>query len=124
MARAQRRLVVTGVVLALLVLAAGGRAVAFYVDYLWFGEVGYPQVFLTALWAGVGTFLAGCAVFLALFVPNALLALALARRLVRRVPVHLVDPPFRGPRGLGIDLGGLGGLGGLRPSEGERPRPL
>ncbi|HEX2461344.1 MAG TPA: UPF0182 family protein, partial [Vicinamibacterales bacterium] len=39
------------VILILLALAffAGPAAIRFYTDWLWFGEVGYPQVFLTVL---------------------------------------------------------------------------
>jgi uncharacterized protein len=54
--------------LALLVLAAGGQAVPFYTDWLWFKEVGFTQVFTTRLTLGSWLFMGlGAAVFIFLF---------------------------------------------------------
>ena len=54
--------------LALLVLAAGGQAVPLYTDWLWFKEVGFTQVFTTRLTLGSWLFMGlGAAVFVFLF---------------------------------------------------------
>lgn len=48
--------------LVLLLLFFGGSAIAFYTDYLWFQEVGYTIVFLTALKTKGALFAAGAVV--------------------------------------------------------------
>jgi uncharacterized membrane protein (UPF0182 family) len=55
-------------IIALVVLAAGGQAVPFYTDWLWFREVGFTQVFTTRLALGGWLFIGlGAAVFVFLF---------------------------------------------------------
>jgi uncharacterized membrane protein (UPF0182 family) len=48
-------------VILLLVFVAGPSAVAFYTDWLWFGEVGYQDVFATMIRGQASLFLAGFA---------------------------------------------------------------
>ncbi len=61
------RRVVTAIVVAIvvLVLIFGSRALGLYVDWLWFGSVGFRSVFWTAIWARV---LLGVVAFAAFFV--------------------------------------------------------
>ena len=66
------------VVLILLALAffAGPAAIRFYTDWLWFGEVGYPQVFLTVIRAQSLLFAIAFAVSAVWLAANLRLALA------------------------------------------------
>jgi uncharacterized protein len=77
--RRSRRRIITAVVIALvvLVLAFGSRILGFYVDWLWFGEVGFRGVFWTRLWWQV---LVGVVAF-ALFFVIVEFNVELARRL-------------------------------------------
>jgi uncharacterized protein len=59
----------------------------FWTDLLWFGEVGYTQIFWTRIWARVLLGLAGGLLFLAVFLVNVLLA----RRFSPRVRLSAVD---------------------------------
>src|SRR5665647_1501359 len=61
-----RRRIVIGVVAALVValLALSGRFLGMYVDWLWFGEVGFRSVFWTRIWSPVPVGVAAFAVFL------------------------------------------------------------
>ena len=43
----------------MLLLLGGSRLINFYVDWLWFGEVGYRSVFTTVLFTRVLQFLLG-----------------------------------------------------------------
>jgi hypothetical protein len=69
-----RRLAILAITLfALLVVL---RAVpSFYVDYLWFREVGYLPVFLTTLWSQTWAQVLFGAIFLACFLPSVLWAI-------------------------------------------------
>jgi uncharacterized membrane protein (UPF0182 family) len=64
--RRTRRRIITAVIVAVvvLVLAFGSRILGMYVDWLWFGEVGYRGVFWTRIWAQL---LLGLAAFVAFF---------------------------------------------------------
>ena len=64
--RTTRRRVIIGVVVAIvvLVLAFGSRLLGLYVDWLWFGEVGFRSVFWTHIWAQL---LLGAAAFVVFF---------------------------------------------------------
>src|SRR5262245_66116071 len=66
------------VILILLALAffAGPAAIRFYTDWLWFGEVGYPQVFLTVIRAQSLLFVITFAVAAVWLAANLRLALA------------------------------------------------
>jgi uncharacterized protein len=69
-------------VAAALVILLGAMALArFWTDLLWFGEVGYTQVFWTRIWARILVGVAGGIVFLAIFLVNILLARRLSPRL-------------------------------------------
>lgn len=74
-----RRRVVVGIIVAVVValVVVGARLSNFYVDWLWFGELGFRQVFWTRLWAQV---LLGLVAFAAFFV-IVFLNVELARRL-------------------------------------------
>jgi len=65
--RQTRRRVILAVVVAIvvLVLAFGSRVLGLYVDWLWFGEVGFRSVFWTGIWARL---LVGVVAFVAFFV--------------------------------------------------------
>ncbi len=77
--RPRRRRIVLGIIVAVVVLivAFGGRALGFYVDWLWFGEVGFRSVFWTRVWAQLLLGLAAFAAFFVIVVVN----LEIARRL-------------------------------------------
>ncbi|HXI16029.1 MAG TPA: UPF0182 family protein, partial [Chloroflexota bacterium] len=92
----------------LLVSVLGGRLNAFYVDYLWYQSVGYPQVFFTGFLAGLTLLGLGAVAFLAVFLPSTLAALGAARRLVRRIPAREPtqrETPFSP---FGVTFGGPG----------------
>jgi hypothetical protein len=61
--------------IALILLLLGGRLVNFWVDWRWFGEVGYTQVFWTLLQAQWGLGIVFAVLFLAIALPNVYLAL-------------------------------------------------
>ncbi|HEU5317835.1 MAG TPA: UPF0182 family protein [Chloroflexota bacterium] len=117
--------------LALLAITFGGRVNAFYVDYLWYSSVGYPQVFFTGLWTGLALFSLSVPLFFLLFLPSTLAALAVARRLLRRIPSRF-DPrpasiPLFGderPRALGDLAAALGGAAAARWTIERLGRPL
>ena len=69
-----------------LALILGGRLVAFYVDYLWYASIGFPQIFLTGWLAGLALLALGAPLFLLVFWPSTFAALRVSRRLLRRVP--------------------------------------
>ncbi|MDQ3700992.1 MAG: UPF0182 family protein [Chloroflexota bacterium] len=110
---------VVAVGLLVLVFLFGGRIVSLYVEYLWFGSLGYVPVFTTALVARFVLFALGAVLFLVLFLPNVLLARAVSRRIVRRLSARLVDAP-----GSGREPFIIGGMGKGSPSGGDRPRPF
>ncbi|WP_374727516.1 UPF0182 family protein [Haloactinomyces albus] len=68
LSRRSRILLILGAVV-LVALIAGSRLVGTYVDWLWFGEVGYRGIFTTivltriAVWAAVGAFIGGILAF-------------------------------------------------------------
>ena len=72
MSRRARRMIFFGVGLIVL-MVVGRRLVDTYVDWLWFGEVGFRRVWITVLLTRIATFIAvalivGGTVFLALLV--------------------------------------------------------
>src|SRR5665647_326639 len=75
-----RRRIVIGVVAALVValLALSGRFLGMYVDWLWFGEVGFRSVFWTRIWWQVLVGLAAFAVFFVVIMVNVEIARRLA----------------------------------------------
>src|SRR2546423_8343591 len=74
--RRGRIFVVAGVTL-MVILIVGSFAVSIAADWLWYGEVGFRQIFTTVLWTRVGLF-AAAATFMGAFVAA---NLALAFRL-------------------------------------------
>lgn len=75
--------IIAAIVVALIILA---RVLGFYVDWLWFGEVGFRTVFWRSFWAQLAVGAAGFGVFFVILWPN----LELARRLA---------PEFRASEG-------------------------
>jgi uncharacterized protein len=71
------RAVFVSLVIALLIIGTVG--VDLYTDWLWFGSVGLASVYQTVLFNQVGLFLAATVVFLAVYLPSAILARRLAR---------------------------------------------
>ena len=65
LSRRTRILVIAGAVV-LVALLAGNRLLAYYVNWLWFGEVGYREVFNTVVLTRILQFLAVAVVFAAL----------------------------------------------------------
>jgi len=91
--RTRRRLVIAVIVaLVVLVLAFGSRILGFYVDWLWFGEVGFRGVFWTRFWAQVLVGLAGFGAFLAVVLVNVELARRLAPDFRADVDGTLLEP--------------------------------
>jgi uncharacterized membrane protein (UPF0182 family) len=74
---AQGRILFGLLVVAVLVLLTVG--VDMYTDWLWFGSVGLASVYVTVLSHQVVLFFAAALLFLALYLPSALLARRLAR---------------------------------------------
>ncbi len=75
----RRRIVIAVVVAAvLIVLALSGRILGLYVDWLWFGEVGFTPVFWTRFWWHVVVAVIAFAVFFVIVWPNVELARRLA----------------------------------------------
>ncbi len=119
MRRAGARLSAVAIGLLVLALLFGRRLIALYVDYLWFDSLGYVSLFSTVLVARLALATLGAALFLALFLPNVLLARSLSRRLVQGTTARIVEPP--GGRGRPF------GVGSLRSGQSlgsERPRPF
>ncbi|HQJ26504.1 MAG TPA: UPF0182 family protein, partial [Thermoleophilia bacterium] len=91
--RTRRRLVIAVIVaLVVLVLAFGSRILGFYVDWLWFGEVGFRGVFWTRFWAQVLVGLAGFGAFLVVVLVNVELARRLAPDFRADVDGTLLEP--------------------------------
>ena len=63
--RGSRRRAIIGIVVAVVVLMLvfGGRLLGYYVDWLWFGEVGFRSVFWTRIWSQLALGLVAFAVF-------------------------------------------------------------
>jgi uncharacterized membrane protein (UPF0182 family) len=76
----RRRRIIIAVVAAVVVavLALSGRIFGLYVDWLWFGEVGFTPVFWTRFWWHIVIAVIGFAVFFAIVWPNVELARRLA----------------------------------------------
>jgi uncharacterized membrane protein (UPF0182 family) len=89
-----RRRVVIGVIVAVvvLVLAFGSRILGMYVDWLWFGEVGFREVFWTRIWGQLLVGLAGFAAFFVIIWANVELARRLAPDFRADVDGTLLEP--------------------------------
>jgi uncharacterized protein len=75
----RRRVTIALIVVAVIVaLSLSGRVLGLYVDWLWFGEVGFRSVFWTRLWWHVLVGAAAFAAFFAIVYPNVELARRLA----------------------------------------------
>lgn len=89
-----RRRVVTGIIVAIvvLVLAFGSRILGMYVDWLWFGEVGFRSVFWTRIWAQLLVGLAAFVIFFVIILVNVELARRLAPDFRADVDGTLLEP--------------------------------
>jgi uncharacterized protein len=104
-----RRRLIVGliVVLVVVLIALSARIAGFYVDWLWFGEVGFRSVFWTRLWTQLWVGLAAFGVFFVIVFVN----VEIARRLA---PGYRVDASgeMLEPRSDAVRRWvGLGGLG-------------
>lgn len=90
-------------------LLALTTSVGRYTDWLWFGSLGFQQVYLTRLAAQASLFLAGGLVFLLFFAANVGLAEGLARRAValRAYPGSEMVRAWEGAFRLALVVGGL-----------------
>ena len=104
--RVRRRRIIIGVIVVavIVVLAVSGRLLGLYVNWLWFGEVGFRSVFWTRLWWQVLVGLCAFALFFVVVFPN----VELARRLAPELPRHRVGRPARAAQRAGAALGGMG----------------
>ncbi len=92
--RSARRRVIIGVVVAIvvLVLAFGSRLLGLYVDWLWFGEVGFREVFWTGIWARLLLGVAAFVVFFLIVWANVEIARRLAPDFRADVDGTLLEP--------------------------------
>lgn len=89
----RRRIVIAVVIAAVVVaLAFGSRVLGLYVDWLWFGEVGFRGVFWTRLWAQLLVGLAAFALFFLVIWANVELARRLAPDFRADVDGTLLEP--------------------------------
>jgi uncharacterized membrane protein (UPF0182 family) len=106
--RSTRRRVVIGVIVAVVVaaLALSGRLLGVYVDWLWFGEIGYRGVFWTRIWWQVLVGLAAFGIFLVIVAPNVEIARRLAPGYRASADGELLEPRSEMLRRL-VGYGGL-----------------
>ncbi len=107
--RARRRRIVIGIVIAaiVVVIALSGRLLGLYVDWLWFGEVGFRGVFWTRIWWQVLVGLAAAAVFFVIVAFNVELGRRLAPTFRVTETGDLLEPRSEMVRRL-VTYGGLG----------------
>src|SRR5450756_1905815 len=104
-----RRRIIIGIVVAFVVvlIAVSGRVLGFYVDWLWFGEVGFRSVFWTRFWWQLLAGVAGFAVFFVIVELNVELARRLAPSFRVTASGDLLEPRSESVRKW-VGLGGLG----------------
>src|SRR5665647_1291537 len=104
-----RRRIIIGIVVAFVVvlIAVSGRVLGFYVDWLWFGEVGFRSVFWTRFWWQLLVGVAGFAVFFVIVELNVELARRLAPSFRVTASGDLLEPRSE-PVRKWVGLGGLG----------------
>ncbi len=104
-----RRRIISGIVVAFVVvlIAVSGRVLGFYVDWLWFGEVGFRSVFWTRFWWQLLVGVAGFAVFFVIVELNVELARRLAPSFRVTASGDLLEPRSESVRKW-VGLGGLG----------------
>src|SRR5450756_2919446 len=89
-----RRRIIIGIVVAFVVvlIAVSGRVLGMYVDWLWFGEVGFRSVFWTRIWWQVLVGLAAFAVFFVVIMVNVEIARRLAPSYRASADGELLEP--------------------------------
>ncbi|MBE3034353.1 MAG: UPF0182 family protein, partial [Actinobacteria bacterium] len=104
-----RRRIIIGIIVAFVVvlIAVSGRVLGFYVDWLWFGEVGFRSVFWTRFWWQLLVGVAGFAVFFVIVEFNVELARRLAPSFRVTASGDLLEPRSESVRKW-VGLGGLG----------------
>jgi uncharacterized membrane protein (UPF0182 family) len=110
--RGNRRRIVTAIVVAIVVLVFifGSRILGLYVDWLWFGEVGFRGVFWTRIWWQVLVGVVGFAIFFLILEFNVELARRLAPSYRVTAAGDLLEPRsdqvrrWVGWGGLGVSL--------------------
>jgi uncharacterized protein len=108
----KHRRIVIGLIVAfvLVLLAVSGRVLGFYVDWLWFGEVGFRSVFWTRFWWQLLVGVAAFAVFFVIVEFNVELARRLAPSFRVTASGDLLEPRSEATRkwvgwgGLGVSL--------------------
>ena len=92
--RRTRRRIITAVIVAVvvIVLAFGSRILGMYVDWLWFGEVGFRGVFWTRIWAQLLLGLVAFVLFFVIIWANVELARRLAPDFRADVDGTLLEP--------------------------------
>jgi uncharacterized membrane protein (UPF0182 family) len=108
-AHTHRRRIVIGVIAAVVVvlLTLSGRFLGLFVDWLWFGEVGYRAVFWTRIWWQVLVGLAAFAVFFVILIVNVEIARRLAPSYRASADGDLLEPRSEAVRRY-VGYGGLG----------------
>ena len=111
-AHSSRRRIIIGIVVALVValIAVSGKVLSFYVDWLWFGEVGFRSVFWTRFWWQILVGVAAFAIFFVIVEINVELARRLAPSFRVTAAGDLLEPRSEAVRkwvgwgGLGVSL--------------------
>jgi uncharacterized membrane protein (UPF0182 family) len=104
----RRRIIIAIVVVAvIIVVASASRVLGLYVDWLWFGEVGFRGVFWTRIWWQVLLGLVAFAVFFAIVAFNVELARRLAPSFRVTETGDLLEPRSERVKRL-VGYGGLG----------------
>ena len=108
--------------IALLLTIFGSRLISLYIDYLWFRAADFAQVMLVTIGYRLATMVVVAIFTFAVVFPNALGALVIARRVLRRIPrATYTDDSDSGVSG---PFGGFGrGVGprSIFGDEGSRP---
>ncbi len=90
--RFRRGLLALVIVIVVAALLVAGRVLGFYVDWLWFGEVGLRSVFWTSLWSRVLLGLAAAGLFFVIVAPNVEIARRLAPAFRESAGGDVVEP--------------------------------
>src|SRR5450759_3504422 len=103
-----RRRIIIGIVVAFVVvlIAVSGRVLGFYVDWLWFGEVGFRSVFWTRFWWQLLVGVAAFAIFFVIVEFNVELARRLAAGFRSTASGQRLQPRIEAP-GKRVGWGGL-----------------
>lgn len=82
-------------VVLLVTVYGGGAIVGLLVDHLWFGAIGFPQVFRTMLWSRIGLGVGATAIVFVLLLPNFLFAVRQLGDPRRFLPPEALNSPLK-----------------------------